>query len=212
MSRAQAQAQREAALNRRSGSQSRGGKGSGGNDRPLRMARRDGQAVLPVSIAGRAMVATPSVGGIATQLSTQPAAAAGHGVPSQSGQCVQGSEAAFCIGAALGAGADASANAGRPAARTARQLKNAAKRRRRFITPILRRIPELRQSRVGQARTHVRRGSNSPSPWNFICDAIPYPLPRAATRGSNCRPCLLESADMAPTHRSKTRSSRHAWA
>jgi hypothetical protein len=90
---------------------------------------------LPASIAGRAKDATPSVGGVATQLSTQPAAAGWHGAPSQSGQCVHGSEAAICTGAV--AGADASAIAGRPAARTARQPKNAAKVRSRFISPIL---------------------------------------------------------------------------
>ena len=176
MSRAQAQAQRDAALNRRSGSQSRGGKGSGGDDRPCRVARSAGHAIAAMSTAGRAKTATPSVGCAATQASTQPAAAGWHGALSQSGQWLHGSEAAVCIGAVLGVGIDASAAAGRPAARTARQPKRPARRRTRTIPSL------CALSAVSPITTRSHSGKRHDGPLYI---AMPAALPYASLRGNS---------------------------
>lgn len=84
-------------------------------------------------IAGSAKELTPSVGGAATQASTQLLAADLQGLLSQSGQWLQGSEAVVWVGEALGIAAQASATAGRPDARMARQPRRPARRQKRIV-------------------------------------------------------------------------------
>ena len=92
--------------------------------------------ILPIWIVGRMSMATPSVGsdpGQATMQAMEAMAAGVHAVPSQSGQCWHGSAATVCMRAASAAGIEAKATTGNAAAKTARQLSNTARMRRRSM-------------------------------------------------------------------------------
>src|SRR5205807_1221778 len=121
-------------LLRSSGVQSRGGCGSGGGDRPRKIASRTGQSMLLAGGIQRLKAATPSAGAKPTHATTQPAAVGGHGVPSQEGQCwVQSAPTLVCSVAGDPDGLHAKANAGKLAATTAKQAKRADRKRSRFI-------------------------------------------------------------------------------
>src|SRR6185312_10832639 len=70
---------RRAALHRRSRSQDRGGKGSGGGDRPRKTTNRLRTSTVPGSRTGRAGPMAPSVGTGLTQIGEQFASDALHG-------------------------------------------------------------------------------------------------------------------------------------
>jgi hypothetical protein len=129
-----AQKRKRAHSSRQSRSQARGGKGSGGGDKPLKMVARSGQWTSPKSAAGRSTAVLARVGTGVAGACTQSAAGIGQGTPSQSEQWLQGVlDVPLCVVVPPTGKANAATDTN-PLARTARQASVAAKERKR-ITP-----------------------------------------------------------------------------
>ena len=143
--------------------------------RPCSSASCRGQAILPISIIGRTSETVPKVGREPWQMTVQAMAVGGQGVPSQPGQCSQGSEAVMCVGAAFPGGAEANATVGNPAAKAAKQPSTAERIRRRTIdsTCIESRTSPITSSAIGEA--NIPRHSSSAQRWTYIC-AVPVTL------------------------------------
>src|SRR5260370_37620925 len=76
-------AQKCGGSNRAAKDQARGGKGSGGGDRPLSIVVRSDQRTSLEAIGGRSTIAGTRVGAAADEICKQDAAGIGHGTPSQ---------------------------------------------------------------------------------------------------------------------------------
>ena len=178
--------------------QALGGKGSGGGDKPLRMVAGCGQWISLRSAAGRSTAVRVRAGTGIEGACTQSAAGMGQGMPSQSGQWLQGVlDVPICVDPPIG-NADAATDTN-PLARTARQANVAARERKR----ITRSLSSHRARPANRARITVARGRRAPvSPLHRRCcvaayrgtpPAHPPSGPRrrrspATRRGPTCRP------------------------
>jgi hypothetical protein len=98
------------------------------------MARSD-RGVVPVAISGSRKATGTSEGATLVQACKQAAIGAGHGVPPQSSQWLQGCSPIALFSVTGGLASAAAATVMKPPARTARQPKTAARARKRFIRP-----------------------------------------------------------------------------
>src|SRR5205085_1386939 len=120
--------------NRSTKDQARGGKGSGGGDKPLRVVVPGDQRIVRWSVGSRSTVEGMSVGAACDATCRQAAAGIGHGTPSQSSQLLQGAFASSRSVTAWADGTEAAATVMTPLANTARQARTAARARTRIIT------------------------------------------------------------------------------
>jgi hypothetical protein len=114
--------------------QARGGKGSGGGDRPLKMVARSGQwtSLKPTADSPTTVFAGTGTGVAGAY--AQATAGIGQGTPSQSGQWLQGVLVVPLCGTDPPTGKANAATDMNPLARTARQANVAARVRKR-VTP-----------------------------------------------------------------------------